>query len=134
MGQRKEIVRRYVSEGLRVSDAVLVAGIKRSTYYYCSNGRPKGKRPSQDTKKLNGEVVSNQQMVNKIIEKISPEYNDYGYQTVSKLLQREGYIINHKKVYRLMRDHDLLHPRRAKSCRRYIAAHHRATPNLRKTP
>lgn len=111
MGQRKEIVRCYVSEGLRVFDAVNIAGIKKSTYYYHSNGKPKGKRPSTHTLKVSGSVVTNDILVADIIRLISPDYHDYGYQTVTHQLRRMGYIINPKKVYRLMKENNLLHPK-----------------------
>lgn len=111
MGQRKEIVRSFVSQGLRVFDAVGIAGINKSTYYYRSNGKPKGKRPSTHTRKASGTVVTNDTVVNDIISLISPDYHDYGYQTVTHQLRRMGYIINPKKVYRLMKENNLLHPK-----------------------
>jgi len=109
MGEKREIVCRYVGQGLRVSDAAAIAGIKKSTYYYRPNGRPKGKRPSTHTIK-HKRLVSNEAVVKDIIKLISPEYHDYGYKVSYELLQQEGYKINHKKVQRLMRDNNLLHP------------------------
>ncbi len=32
----------------------------------------------------------------------------YGYRKVTAALKRKGYVINHKKVYRLMRERGLL--------------------------
>lgn len=111
MGQRKEIIRSYVSQGICVSTATRIASIKRSTYYYCSNGRPRGKRSSSHTLNSKGILVENNQLVNEIIEILSPEYHDYGYQVVTQLLRKRGYTINPKKVYRLMKENSLLHPR-----------------------
>jgi len=42
------------------------------------------------------------------IEAICLEFPGYGYRRVTKQLQHEGKIINHKKVLRLMRESDLL--------------------------
>lgn len=42
------------------------------------------------------------------IEAICLEFPGYGYRRVTKQLQREGWVINHKKVLRLMRENDLL--------------------------
>ena len=109
MGEKREIVCCYVGQGLRVADAVTIAGIKKSTYYYRPNGRPKGKCPSTHTIKHH-ELVSNEAVVVDIIKLISPEYHDYGYKVSSELLKQQGYKINHKKVKRLMRDNNLLHP------------------------
>lgn len=114
MGEKREIVCRYVGKGLNVANAVSIAGIKKSTYYYQPNGRPKGKRPSTHTLKHEG-LVSNETVVENIIKFISPEYHDYGYKISCELLKREGYIINHKKVKRLMKDNNLLHPQTVKS-------------------
>ena len=114
MGEKREIVCRYVSKGLNVSNAVVIASIKKSTYYYRPNGRPKGKRPSTHTLKYDEGMVSNDIVVKEIINLISPEYHDYGYKVSSELLRRMGYKINSKKVNRLMRDNNLLHPQTMK--------------------
>jgi putative transposase len=109
MGQRKEIVRVFVSKGLRVLHAVHVAGLKKSTYYYKSNGNPQGKQPSSYTAKSDGQMVSNTIVLKDIIDIITPDYHDYGYQVVTHQLRRRGYIINFKKVYRIMKEQELLH-------------------------
>jgi putative transposase len=116
VGQKKEIVCNYVAKGLSVLQAVMIAGIKKSTYYYRPNGRPKGKLPSTHTIK-NGVLVCNDIVINDIINLITPEYHDYGYKVASELLKQRGYIINHKKVKRLMRDNHLLHPQMFKAKR-----------------
>ena len=111
MGEKREIICRYVGSGLTVPVATSIAGIKRSTYYYRPNGRCKGKQPSVHTYNCFMGIVTNDVVVEEIINLITPEYNDYGYQTVTALLKHQGYIINHKKVRRLMRDYNLLHPK-----------------------
>ena len=42
------------------------------------------------------------------IEAICLEFPGYGYRRVTKQLQHEGQVINHKKVLCLMRESDLL--------------------------
>ena len=115
MGEKREIVCRYVGKGLNVSDAVSIAGIRKSTYYYRPNGKPKGKRPSTHTFKHGEGMVTNDAVVEEILSLISPEYHDYGYKVSSVLLKRKGYLINHKKVKRLMKDNHLLHPQTIKA-------------------
>ena len=88
--------------------------MKKSTYYYKPNGRPKGKRPSTNTIR-NGVKVPNDVVVKEITRFIDPEYHDYGYQLSTDLLKQKDYIINHKKVYRLMDENNLLHPPTKKS-------------------
>jgi putative transposase len=109
MEQRKQIVGSYVSQGLRVFNVCPIAGIKKSTYYYRSNGKSKGKKASTHTFKLDGSMITNDIVLEEIIDIISPEYHDYGYQVVTHQLRSRGYIINPKKVYRLMKVHKLLH-------------------------
>jgi len=65
--------------------------IARSTFYY---------QPRVDTGK-DAEIIDR-------IEVICLEFPGYGYRRVTKQLQHEGKIINHKKVLRLMRKSDLL--------------------------
>ena len=60
--------------------------LPRRTYYY----KPK-KKPSD-------------KVLMARIEQICLEYPRYGYRRVTKQLQREGWIINHKKVARIMRE------------------------------
>ena len=86
-----------------------MTGISKSTYYYLSNGRKKGKRSTDYTWSVD-KLCSNQEVVNEILDIISPEYLDYGYHTVTVELRRRNYLINHKKVYRLMKENHLLHP------------------------
>ncbi len=88
--------------------------MKKSTYYYHPNGRPKGKRPSTHTMHQ-GAMVPNQIVVEEITRLIDPEYHDYGYQVSTYLLKQLQYVINHKKVYRLMDENNLLHPPTKKS-------------------
>ena len=83
--------------------------MKKSTYYYKPNGKPKGKRPSTHTL-YQGNMVSNQVVVDEIMRLIEPEYHDYGYQILTDLLRQKGYKVNYKKVYRLMKENNLLHP------------------------
>ena len=42
------------------------------------------------------------------IEAVCLEFPRYGYRRVTKQLQREGWLVNHKRVLRLMRESDLL--------------------------
>jgi putative transposase len=66
--------------------------IARSTFYY------RRKAPSPET----GVDITDR------IEAICLEFPGYGYRRVTKQLQHDGKVINHKKVLRLMRESDLL--------------------------
>ena len=61
-------------------------GIKRSTYY-------KWLKIGDKDSQIREEIV-------RIYQESG---NRYGYKRVTRALKEEGYIINHKKVYRLMK-------------------------------
>jgi len=58
------------------------------------------------------------------IEAICLEFPGYGYRRVTKQLQHEGQVINHKKVLRLMRESDLLCRVRRKRVMTTNSRHH----------
>lgn len=82
--------------------------LPRSSYYYKPSDKRKGILPSTTTLKLNGTEVSNDVVVDDIKKIISGEFVCYGYQNVTSELKDLEYIINHKKVYRLMDESGLL--------------------------
>ena len=66
--------------------------IARSTFYY---------RCKSDSRVKDADVIDR-------IEAICLEFPGYGYRRVTKQLQHEELVINHKKVLRLMRESNLL--------------------------
>jgi len=80
----------------------------RSSYYYKPSNNPKGIAPSTSTTKRDGTTVSNEAVVEEIKKVLSGEFVCYGYQNVTAELRAMDYIINHKKVYRLMDESKLL--------------------------
>jgi putative transposase len=74
-------------------------GIARSTYY----DRPQ--HPVDDTA-----------IVEAMFE-VCDDFESYGYRRVGAALRQQGLVVNHKKIRRLMRDHDL----QPKMRRRFIA-------------
>src|SRR3982751_930339 len=68
-------------------------GVNRSWYY---------SKPSPE-ERLMREVA-----LRDAIERMVLEFPGYGYRRVTKALQREGWIVNHKRVLRIMREGSLL--------------------------
>jgi len=66
--------------------------LPRSTYYYRSRAVLVGLD--------DGKLVA-------LIRDIQDEFAGYGYRRVTLELRARGYIVNHKHVARLMREHDL---------------------------
>ena len=54
-------------------------------------------------------------VVEEITKLLSQEFVDYGYIKVSEYLKQNNYTINKKKVYRLMKENNLLHKQRIKA-------------------
>lgn len=82
--------------------------LPRSVYYYQPTNGKKGVPPSMTTTRTDGTVVDNAQVIEDIRAALSGEFVCYGYQNVTMDLKDMGYIINHKKVYRLMDENQLL--------------------------
>ena len=79
----------------------------RSSYYYKPHPGPRGIKPSTTTL-CKGKIVSNQVVIEKIQSILSGPYTAYGYHQTTAELREWGYLINDKKVYRLMNENHLL--------------------------
>jgi len=66
------------------------------------------------------EEVSNQEVIEEIKTTQSDPDTDYGYHKMSTLLMLAGYFINHKKVYRLMKEAGLLKEKHKKRDKTYV--------------
>ena len=74
-------------------------GIARSTYYHASNGS------ADDTALVEA------------MHAIKDEFEAYGWRRMQAALRHRGWIVNHKKIKRLMREHAMHPPHR----RRFVA-------------
>ncbi len=57
---------------------------------------------------------SDEQEVRQAIEAVAAEYPRYGYRRITHQLRRQGQVVNHKRVERIMREHGLQVRRKAK--------------------
>lgn len=86
-------------------------GISPSVYYYQEKPGRKGCLSSDYTQHSKQGKVNNRQVVELIEDILSEPFQDYwGYHNVTAELRDLGYLINHKKVYRLMKEKKLLKP------------------------
>lgn len=101
----------FVEEGLPKKMVAEMLDVDRSIFYYKPSSKDrKGKKKSTETLTKFGELVSNKQVVKDLIKLLEKEFVDYGYLKVThKLRQNKDYIINPKKVYRLMSENGLLY-------------------------
>lgn len=82
--------------------------IPHSVFYYPhTEGKP-GAKPSTYTLKTDGSQVPNNEVVNAIRSELNQEFVCYGYQNMTTVLRSQNFIINPKKVYRLMDESHLL--------------------------
>jgi len=97
---------------LNVKKICRVLVMSRSTYYAYRKPRTpasRGRPPTKETyNPLREEKVSDEEVVKEIEEILSGKFVLYGYRKVTAALRRKGYVINHKKVYRLMKESGLL--------------------------
>jgi putative transposase len=85
--------------GLNIFEMCQLAGVSRASYY----------RSWQNQQPEEEEVALRDQL-----QRLALKYRYYGYRPVTKLLKREGWIVNHKRVLRIMRQDNLLSLRRKK--------------------
>lgn len=88
------------------------SGVSHSSFYYKPSGKPKGIKPSTHTVNTDGELLENKMVVKDIETVLHQEFCCYGYQNMTGELKEMGWIINHKKVYRLMKENHLLYSAR----------------------
>jgi len=103
--------------------ALIIANITKHQYYYRPSGKTKGRKASHVTLKVGGENVertSNNQVVEVIKDIQQDPDTDYGYRKMTSALMILGYIINHKKVYRLMNENLLLKDMAKKAQRTFV--------------
>ncbi len=91
-----------------VKELCLWTQLSRSNFYYHPSDGKRGFAPSTVTQKTDGALVSNQTVIEEIKNILSGEFVCYGYQKVTVALKKNDYLINHKKVYRLMDENNLL--------------------------
>ena len=80
-----------------------------SSFYYKRSLSRKGIKPSTHSVNCDGELVENAVVIKDIEQTLSQEFCCYGYKHITGELKEKGWIINHKNVYRLMKEAKLLY-------------------------
>lgn len=117
------MINKCVFQGMKRDVALVICGVTKHQYYYRPNGRKQGMFATNSTfRKQNEEINSldNQIVVDEIKRIHEDPDTDYGYHKMTSQLAILGYIINHKKVYRLMFEHQLLQEKHAKPSKTYV--------------
>jgi putative transposase len=95
--KKRQLVNRLIEKKVTAVRAVGFVGIMKSSYYYRSS-----RDPDEDD-----------WLCKRILE-IALKYSFFGYRRIYRQLRREGFEVNHKKVYRLYRQMDLRRPKKKK--------------------
>ena len=118
VGEKKRIVRDYVSAGLNVIEALEL--IELSNYHYYNvkskSSKRRGRPVTTHTEKYiddqTSQVVENQEVVEQIEAILEDPDRRYGYKRMTAAMMFLGYMIGTKKIYRLMKQNGLLQKRR----------------------
>lgn len=97
--RKRAHVRDHRPDGLSIAEGCRLMGIARSTYYDAPT------MGADDTALVEA------------MHAVKDEFEAYGWRRMQAALRHEGWVVNHKKVKRLMREHGLQPPRR----RRFVA-------------
>ena len=113
----------YMAKGLKRDKALAVCGLTKNEFYYKAKGGKVGRRKSKTTLQLIEEqkVERTNSFVKEHIRLIFEDPKlDYGYRKMTGELQLAGFYINHKKVYRLMKEDQLLQRPKEKAAKEYV--------------
>jgi transposase InsO family protein len=108
----------YIGEGNKAKKVLSMVNIPRSTYYYRAVTGRKGRKPNSYVIHRSGQLFSEQAVIEGIKHLLSQEFVNYGYIKVSRYLKDQGYIINKKRVYRIMKENRLLLNKRIRGSRK----------------
>ena len=104
---------------LTIFDLCQLVGVSRASYYR----RWQQRKPTEE-----------EMAVRDRVQWLALKHRYYGYRRISRLLRREGWVINHKRVLRLMREDNLLSLRRRKFVVTTDSTHSwQVYPNLART-
>jgi transposase InsO family protein len=109
--QKREIMH-MLSQPFPIGGICEALSWARSTYYHPS-------------------TASDETALKQAIEAVVAEWPTYGYRRVTHQLQRQAWVVNHKRVARLMKDMGLAQPVRRRRCRTTNSEHpYPRYPNL----
>jgi hypothetical protein len=107
-----------------------IVGITKHQYYYQPKKARPGRKVSTHTIRLvsgDKKEETNKQVIDQIIDIQDDPDTNYGYRKMYFALMMLGYYINHKKVYRLMKEHNLL-KQKCKQAEKTYAQYRIVTP------
>ena len=104
----------FIEKGYRKKLVCKELQIQRSVVYYLNKDNKPGRKASAVTMYKN-ELVTEQTVLTSVKDILDHEFLSYGYLKISKQLKMDGFVINKKKVYRIMKNYNLLKPQRIRT-------------------
>lgn len=104
----------FIEKGHMKKEVCRITEIQRSVVYYLAKNNKPGRKPSTLTM-FNNEMVTDERVLTSVKSLLDHEFLSYGYFKISKQLKIDGYVINKKKVYRIMKNYNLLKPQRIRT-------------------
>jgi transposase InsO family protein len=104
----------FIEKGYSKKEVCANLQLYRSVVYYTNKDNKPGRKPTMVTLFKN-ETVTEDTVLTSVKGLLSHEFLSYGYFKISKQLKLDGFVINKKKVYRIMKNHNLLKPQRIRT-------------------
>lgn len=96
LGEKVELIGRFVAQGMQAKAALLLAGVSRHQYYYKPKQGRQGRKPTNTTRKLEGGrvIVVPDSQVGEDIHKLKQDpHTDHGCRKTAHMLMLQGYYI-----------------------------------------
>lgn len=104
----------FIEKGYMKKEVCKNLQLQRSIVYYRNKDNKPGRKPTSVTV-FKTETVTEERVITSVKGLLDHEFLSYGYFKISKQLKRDGFVINKKKVYRIMKHHNLLKPQRIRT-------------------
>ena len=98
----------FIKHTISKTKIINMVGMVASSYYRTPSLGKKGNKPSKFTYHQTRGQLSQESVIESVKQILSHEFIDCGYRLMTSYLKRDGYQINHKKLYRIMKEASLL--------------------------
>jgi transposase InsO family protein len=98
----------YARHNISKTKLIDMIGMVHSSYYRKPSEGKKGNKPSKFTYHNKKGLVTQDSVIESVKSILAHPFIDCGYRLMTSYLKRDGYIINHKKLYRIMKEANLL--------------------------
>src|SRR5699024_1470329 len=98
----------YATHKISKTKLIDMVGMVPSSYYRKPTNGKKGNKPSEFTYHSKKGWVGQDSVIESVKSILNHPFIDCGYRLMTSYLKRDGFTINHKKLYRIMKEADLL--------------------------